>query len=289
MSNISDINKKVQKFKTLKSAEEGIKFWEEELLINYIDFLADTNSFKDYKVFRLDSFKNDWGFLNKWILENYNSAIKPSESNNKQDKFYQLLSLRKLKEDLAQKRKRVENEYDLINEELKKIDDSLEVFSQLMINTNTTYDADSKSFKDYFSFHIKPDYSQIIPSIKTIEIENGKTLADYALHLLALRKKLLQKPSKKPVTEKLTAAQLAIFLHYTGLLDWTNNPNTLKAKVFSALTGTGYKNVYDSINDFQNKGAKKEDLEAILNYMEEHELNKLSYKLREDLKNFKNK
>ena len=281
----SQLKSKHNQFKKLNSLTEKLSFWEKDLGINYIDYLENFEQLQDYNQFQIldSSDKNHkdkplWSELNQWILDNYTT-----------DKSQKYLSLNSLKKTITDRLKTTHTKLEIINRELKKINDSFMHinsnfsggFALGSMRLNVEYNADFVSYHDYLDYNISPDYSSFIPGVQLIRYANGKTLAQYKIYLISLQKKYSTKSVTDNEGKALSSKQIGLLINYAGLISPSKDITTY-ARVFSGLLNISYKNLYDDIREFR-VGQDKENLESVLSFMKENNI-KPGKQLTDDLK-----
>lgn len=278
----------LEEFRSLSSLKSKLDFWENKLGMNYIIFLEDFNNLHDYHEFQIvdghhktiDS-KLYWEPLNQWILKNFNY-------NNPKDKNY-YLNLETLKKQFNEDLKLVRNKFESVSKEIRIIDESFKLshtgFNVSPLSSgvmwNFKFNADYKTYTDFITYGLSPDYSSIVPSLQVLRLANGKTLAQYKIYLNSLLKKYPTEAIENNEETQLTSKQIALIIYYTGLLN-SDKDITVYAKIFSGLLDINYKNLYDHIRQkFDWKS--KENLEAVITFMKNNNI-KPSPELLSDLK-----
>jgi hypothetical protein len=294
------LNNKLKSFNKLKTINERLLFWDNELGMNYVIFLSNFNALQNYHPFEICSVLNRNNIysileektknaesleLNKWLLENWES-----QSENI-DVAYLFLNLKKLKKNFNEKIKNQSNKGQIVRLELKEIDDSFINFGLLdgvYFGTNSfvnlKFNANYESYTQFLKYKINPDYTLIFPGSHTINVANGITLAEYRIHIESLEKKYNRRQVEVLSESKLSNNQIALILEYTGLLDSLVCDNTVKGRLFSSLLNISYKNLYDCIREVNSKKSKNiNDLKAVEAFVKENMLHVLVKTLNEDI------
>ena len=284
-----ELELKLDAFNDLKTVEEKIEFWNQELNMGYDNFLQDFHLYPQFHSFEICSTRNlsndeklnntdGWKELNFWLLENWKT--KETERINIED----------FKKAIDNKMENTDNKAELINFEFRDIDRSSENFA---INNDFfpdcgfyfQYYVNWRSYSELLNYKISPDYSKIPPGINTIWIDNAIILAKYKNYLETLKKKYIKNTTDTAQDNRLSNNQIALLLEYAGVLDALVWDTTVKARLFSALLNVGEKKLYDCFREVKSDKNKnnKTDLEAVYNFMGVNDLKSLSKKLKADL------
>lgn len=285
--------KKLPEFKKIQYYENQLEFWEEELGVNYFFYFLEycdglmLINISDFELFSPESERSQ---LNEWLLEKASEYIsrriielKGNEYLIRQLKF-KYVSFDSLKMDFELLFTESSNPFELVKNELLTFDKKIE---GLILPDIYNY---------YREYKIAPDYSKVTPQINyLLKINNTYQYALYRDYLQNVFDKYAKKNdstlSNTAKAEQLTSAQIALILHYTGVLEALQNhalDNTVKARIISSITGNGYKGIYDPIGKVHNDSLKtKKNLIAVLKRLKECDLDQFTSKVDFDLKTAK--
>jgi hypothetical protein len=271
-SSEKELKSKLKLFKKTKSLNEKLRFWTENLGMSFLEYLEKFNDLEDYREFEVRdrNDKSSWEELNNYIIKNYSFSG---------DRIY--LNLKNLLKKINNELRTTRNKEEIINKELKKIDDSLKHYSP---SSSGIYNVELEAYQNYFNYQISPDYSSIPPGLHILRHANGKTLAEYKTNLLDLKNTLLKARYKVIIDEKLTINQIGLLLKYSGALEGMEMYTSEKARLFSNLLNIDYKNLYDCFRELDSKKRNRQsELKEVLKFAEANKLKSVMEKLKKEI------
>jgi hypothetical protein len=284
--NKGELEQKLSKFKKLKTVENKISFWDQELGINYLSYLERADQLLELYAFQIGGTDKENLELSNWIFKNFPS-LKSSNNNSI------LLNIKNLKKLLTQTLKCTKNKEYFLKKEIIKIENSFKLyaappeFNGIAFKINSIYNADYETYENIIKYNLEPNYSANIPDINIISVRNGLILARYLQYLQEQIRKLKHKNDSKI---KLTVPEIALFLHYTGVskaLSDHSYSNVDISKIFSSLLDIHDKRLCDYIKiPRMKRSLRKDNFEKVLEFMESKKLEKFTKCLKQDLVNF---
>lgn len=232
--------------------------------ISYVKFLKDFNELPEYHPFQIEVEKDELSEFNQELLNLFKSSPFTKE---------EFVNLDKLKAKYKEELKLKTNKLRHTQLALKELEESfinvghLKPFLGGKVMMNRKFNAEFKSYSDYKEYKLLPDWGEYYPSLRLINIENGLTLGKYQSFLSAQLKKSISATTENE-TDTLSVKQIALILHYTGLLDNLKVSGTVKANILAKLFDRGNKGLYDAIREV-NQRQKKEDLQKVIEFFKE--------------------
>ena len=271
-------SKYLPEFKKMLYYENQFDFWDEVLGVNYLYYAleyTEGNMLINLYEFELTAPESDWQQLNEWLLEKTSEYISKRLKEVGKDEYQKrylktkFVSFDALKSDFELRFSEAVNHPELIKNELASFDKKI---GALVL---------PEVYNDYLKYRIVPDYTKIAPQLYyLLRIHNSFQYALYREYLQTEldRSDKKQNPSFAIVTkgEPLTNAQIALILHYTGVIENLMNSQydkTVIARIIGAMTGIGYKGIYTPICKIHQDTLKtKENLTAIQKRLKEYNL-----------------
>jgi hypothetical protein len=285
-------NKKIEELHSLSTSLDKVQFWFSDLKLNWFN-LYDSSSFYELelKPFKFTVPDNEKKEFNEWIIENYLRLA----SNPNRENYFQLDIL---KANFELELKSSNNVNASIQIELRRIDSSFKRHPSNMkgmssylnnVEYNNTFYVDPKFYHDYLNYGLDVDYSEVYPfPSNVIRARNAIVLAMYRQYV---ETRLEIKPELNTVKQiDLTLNQITLLLNYCGVWDSLDCDVSEKARLFEPfIQSDSSKRIYDSIRESGAKKRKtKEDLEAILSFMESRKIKSFQKKIKEDFQKLHN-
>jgi hypothetical protein len=259
--NLADLK---NSFDTLTTFKKKLLFWQKNIPIPYVKFLKDFNELQQYHPFQIEVEKEEWSEFNQALLGLF--KLSPFTKG-------EFLNLDDLKATYKEELKIKTNKLRHTQLALKELEESfinvghLKPFLGGKVMMNRKFNAEFKSYNDYKEYKLLPDWGEYYPGLRLINIENGLTLGKYQSFLSAQLKKSISATTDNE-TDTLSVKQIALILHYTGLLENLKVTGTVKANILAKLLDRGNKGLYDAIREV-NQRQKKEDLQKVIEFFKE--------------------
>lgn len=289
-------DKYLPEFKKILYYENQFEFWEKKLGVNYFYYhleYLDGLVLINLHNFDLYAPESDWIELNEWLIKNAAEYISSRLIGVGNDVYQinklkaKVVSFATLKSDFELRFSETSNTTDIIQNELLDFDKNKSLYmSQASIEV----------FDKYMNYGVIPDYTRIPPDIHyLLKIHNGY---QYALYREYLQNELARSRKKgnpslptSAKSEPLTNAQIALLLHYTGVIQALQDvqfDNTVIARIISSITGGGFKGIYDPIGKVHTSSLKtKKNLLAVLKRLKEADLEEFTKDVDWDYKTAK--
>lgn len=286
-------DKYLPEFKDILYFENQFEFWEKRLGVNYFYYhLEYLDGIVLINLHNFDLFapESDWGTLNEWLITKASEYISNRINQVANDSYHvnrlksKIVSFETLKSDFELRFSETSNPASFIQNELLEFDKKMSVYM---------LQGSKEVFDNYKKYSLAPDYSKIPPHINhLLKVHNGYQYALYHEYLQnefeKTRKKVNPSLPTSPKSEPLTNAQIALMLHYTGVLQALQNiqyDNTVIARIVSAITGAGFKGTYDPIGKVHTGSLKtKKNLSAVLKRLKEADLEEFTKEVEWDFK-----
>jgi len=274
-------NKMATELHSLHSALDKIAFWYDDLNLNWLD-LQDADAFKGVPLeeFKFSVQDSEKGAINRWIMDNY---LRLSDDPRKNEKY---LDLDCLRAEFEKRLKAATNVKQAVQKELKRVDS---LFEKSYLRDHKSVGSrrspfEIQAYHDYVDYHIEPDYEELDPTVELVlRTRNAVVLAR---HRIYVENRLEARENNHVKETSLTLHQITLMFEYCGIWDALECTASEKARLFEDfIPSDSPKRIYDSIRE---AGAKKrrnrEDLEAVLEFMERKNIKSFQEKLKSHLK-----